>query len=292
MRERHSVDHFLADRDLDAQELLFHYSADGLQPILETGTIKFGTLDGVNDPRESKSWWPRNLLIASGDITEASIAREDEIHNAPDKLLRRGARIACFTGERQPHADADTDGLFHRGWARARMWFQYAANHTGACLVFDRALLAEAVHDARPGGDGDVFSISRVTYVDRALNIPLEGSFSTLDEIEGAIDRLTDDGRAISDLLLTKNTDWQSEDEVRLLLLLAAASAHTHPGPLFLPYAASLRAVVLGEAFEDPGWLDTALATRALDQSDVLRTVWIDGAPRLRPYKETTVRLT
>jgi hypothetical protein len=289
--EQLSVDHFLSNLAVEPQELLFHYTGRcTLQKILTSGNIRMNTLDKMNDPRERKDWIARQLVMHEGGVSQESLMQQDEVLAQPNVLLRRGARIACFTEERHPLPDADPDSLFHRGWARARMWLQYAEDHKGACVVFDYRLLADSLDKARRLEDGDVFSISPMKYVDKPLHIALQGSFATKAEIQDALYELTDDGRNIADLFFTKNTDWQSEEEVRVLALLWKWSEEV-AGPLDLPYGDSLRAVVLGEDFGTPDWLHQALKSRSLPEEDVLRASWVDGAPILKPFEEQTRRI-
>jgi hypothetical protein len=296
--DEYSVDHYLAKPDVRAgagaggDGLLFHYaSAASLEAILASGNIRLNTLDRMNDPRERKDWVARDLVVPEGDLDWSMLAEQGAVADEPNRLLRLGARIACFTQEREPLPGADPDALFHRGWARARMWHQYAAAHTGACLVFDMTELVDAVDSARKIGNGDVFSISPVRYADKPLRLPLFGAFADVAAIQSALDDLTSDGKQIADLFFSKNTDWQSEDEVRILVLLWAPSSAIALEPLDLPYGDSLKAIVLGEDFGDPAWFRAAVADRGLSEDDVLRADWVDGAPTLKPYIEEWVPL-
>lgn len=151
MLDEYSVDHYLADTDVRHRDaLLFHYAkAESLETILASGNIRLNTLDGMNDPRERKDWIARGLVVPEGDLDWAMLAEQGAVAGEPNRLLRLGARIACFTRERQPLPGADADSLFHRGWARARMWHQYAAEHTGACLVFEPNLSTQSTQPER-----------------------------------------------------------------------------------------------------------------------------------------------
>ena len=43
--------------------------------------------------------------------------------------------------------------VFYRGYTHPRMWAQYASNHTGVCLVFDKELIKISInHDFRNMG--------------------------------------------------------------------------------------------------------------------------------------------
>lgn len=292
MLDEASVAHFLSEIDVDPSAYLFHYtSPESLKSILEYGTVRLNSLDNMNDPREKKTWTPRHLLLPEGEMTLESLARADLIHAEPDRLLREGARIACFTRERTRHEDADPTSLFHRGWARARMWDTYGRKHAGACLVFDYGALPEALFDAVPVAEGNVQAVSPVTYQDRPLDIPLQGTYGSMEEIRSAIDDLTGSGHTIGDLFFTKNTDWKSEDEVRVLMLRWSPGEPLEDGPVDLPYGQSLLAVVLGEDFVDDGWLEKALEKQQIADENVLRVAWVDGAPRLRHFNQVVTRL-
>jgi hypothetical protein len=292
MLDELSADHHLSDPTADPSRLLFHYtSAESLRAILSSGNVRLNTLDRMNDPRERKDWVARGLLLPDGDVDLEALVEQDTVGSEPNRLLRRGARIACFTQERSPSSDAAPGALFHRGWARARMWYQYANDHAGACLVFDWAELAESLDRARQLQDGEVFSISPVRYADKPLSLPLSGSFPNVASVRAALEDLTSDGRNIADLFFTKNTDWQSEDEVRIMVLQWNPDGTNPFGPMDLPYGTSLKAVVLGENFSDTAWLDHAVAVRNLPMSDVLRADWVDGAPTLKPLMTTWRRL-
>jgi len=129
--------HWLEDAAPD-EMLLFHYTKeDKLRNILRGGELWLSPYAFTNDPRETKEWVADVITDASaGDRDTQRLA--DEVRSQADTILRGGARLACFTLDRPPTADAEPSSKFHRGWGRARMWLQYAGDHTGACLVFAR----------------------------------------------------------------------------------------------------------------------------------------------------------
>lgn len=60
--------------------------------------------------------------------------------------------------------------------------------------------LIESIDEEREVADGDVFVISPVSYIDRPLQIPLEGWCDSVEAIRDALDQLTSEGKAIGDL--------------------------------------------------------------------------------------------
>lgn len=181
--------------------------------------MRLNPLDRMNDPRGRMEWMADNVVLPPGGVSLELLQDQDEVVGQIDLLLRLAARIACLTDDRSRDPYGDESALFHRGWARARMWEQYARQHTGAVLVFEKYEFIEAMDEERQVRHGDVFSPSPVKYADRRLSIPVEGYFETIDRIYGAIDNLTSNGHSLGDLFFVKNLDWAAETEFRIVVV-------------------------------------------------------------------------
>jgi hypothetical protein len=154
-------------RSLDPpSDFLYHYTrGDTLRLILDGATLRLGPYAQTNDPAENQRWF----FSMSGAVTPE---REDDSAywrdtEAADRLTRRRAKLSCLTMDR-PHDPDNGYGYFHRGWARARMWAQYAGAHSGACLVFDKAELGRAISGCKPPG-AQLYQ-GMVEYEDKALS--------------------------------------------------------------------------------------------------------------------------
>jgi hypothetical protein len=95
----------------------------------------------MNDPREKKEW--RTADIIAGQLQAVPPYTQRELERAFDRLLRRGARLACFTDDRAPAMEHSARWLLHRGWGRSAMWDRYADSHKGGCPVFNSPTLME-----------------------------------------------------------------------------------------------------------------------------------------------------
>ena len=161
------------------------------------------------------------------------------------------------------------------------MWEQYAGRHTGACLVFERSELVGLVDENLPHGDGDLFSYGSVTYEDQALTIPLPW----MEVVDQGIDAVLDDFQvrkgAADHLYFTKNTDWRSEEEFRIVCVQWNVSDEEEDQPITIPYESSLLAIVLGEHFPDTE-LSVIRSRAGLSSGvDLLRCGWHSGVPCL-----------
>lgn len=288
-------DHWLAESDVNPEQYLFHYTGvDSLEPILTNGTLKLNTLDGMNDPREKKPWVADGIVVTAGDMTDESLKAHGVVQAEPDRLLRQAARVACFTHERLPRSDAGKGTMFHRGWGRARMWHTYGWEHEGVCFVFDTQALGAAIVDARPPAESEVTAFFPIVYKDQPLTLPLYGAYETVEQMRDALDELTSakgngPGESpLNDLLFTKNTDWQSEDETRALIVLSPDEMNENelagvpPKPIYIPYLLSLRAIVFGEDCSPPPEVVELADHRGVGKEDLARVNWYMGEPILQ----------
>lgn len=259
-------------------DLLYHYTGPGkLALIASSGGLRSSSLGNMSDPRESRLWRPSFVL---DDNVELASDEWERWLNELDRELRLRAKIACFTRDRFPVEFSATQ--FHRGYARARMWDQYAAKHTGTCLIFDKAKL-EAAATSTFARVGQVYT-GRVTYVDRRIgdaNGLLEFHSSDLRRrgVVSTAERYLE--AHWPDLLMTKNLDWASEEEHRVVLVERADGESDR----FIPIADALISIVIGELCSDyeRDQARLLLIELGLDPGRLVRCVWFGGAPHALP---------
>jgi len=251
---------------------LYHYTrSDTLALILDSGQLRLGSYAGTNDPRERKEWLSALTADSFEDLHDGEFF---ELVRQIDRWIRRGVRLSCFTVD-YPEPPDWAGGNFHSGWARARMWHQYAGDHTGAVLVFDSERLIQQVEWF---AQGDRVVSGPVAYADRPLHLVFPLQDVRGDGLAGAVTALRD--TRIHELFFTKNQDWASEREFRIVVL-----GEPDKPPLDVEFGDSLVAVVLGETFPptELSVLDTRLSR--IDRTDIPlgRCLWSSGAPTVVP---------
>jgi len=136
------------------RNLLFHYTSRerAVENIFRNMTIRMGPLLGTNDPRETAPWGFSMTLENEG--IGPSGERFLEINREIDRNLKNSCRIVCFSEDSPDlnpglgHPDHYVrDDLGPQGYAHDRMWAQYAGNHTGVCIFFDRARLTQRMEE-------------------------------------------------------------------------------------------------------------------------------------------------
>lgn len=191
---------------------LFHYTSreTALEHILPTCTLRFGRLPRTNDPRE---FGPTLFTIGGyGDMEDFN---PFELIADADRLLRESVHLLCLTEDQPRHP---TRGRYGDGPERARMWAQYAGNHSGVCLVFDKERLLGAAEEQFPTTPNRSLLHQRVRYLVRGeeprmrmLHQPDAGQ-----DLSGIIENMVREHA--DELFFTKDWDWESESEYRLLL--------------------------------------------------------------------------
>jgi hypothetical protein len=221
---------------------LFHYTSreTALEHILPTRRLRFGRLPRTNDPREFAPVW---FTIAGhvGDDDELTTRSPFELIEEASALLRDSVHLLCFTLD-QPSARGFA-GRYGNGPERARMWAQYAGNHTGVCLVFDKDRLIQAAVDQFKSSPGRSLLHSEVTYSPEgehprmATLLQPEAEQDLRAFIEGMVERQP------RELFFTKDWDWASESEYRVLLRGDTREEE------FLDVGDALEAVIAGPRF-------------------------------------------
>ncbi|MCI0155419.1 DUF2971 domain-containing protein [Leifsonia shinshuensis] len=203
--------------DRGQPELIFHYtSAGAIAAILDSGILRFNSLERTNDPRETKEY--QFAFTTQGrNMPEYVTADAMNEHNAKvNDIIQKNVFIACFTTDDVGLANADQPiGHGRRGFGRARNWHQYADQHRGAVLAFDRYILEAQLRELVSDSVAE-----KVFYSDIQRDIDEDGNQFTwqpehLEDPEASARLILTEKRR--QFFLTKYTDWASEREYRLL---------------------------------------------------------------------------
>lgn len=206
---------------LEYGRYFYHYTSWRIasQQIIPTRKLRLSPYALMRDPLESQApMLGSGMSYAPGDDDAA--AKLGQAHlDAQRELgrLRSHSKVLSLTVDAAwAAAGPEYDRRFGMGWARARMWEQYADNHAGVVLIFARepfekvvlgqlqarspGALAGAVHYTRTGLAGSFASSIMLTYAE-------SGSEQARRHLE----------RNAAEYFFTKLTDWESEYEYRFI---------------------------------------------------------------------------
>jgi hypothetical protein len=229
-----------------ADQYVYHYTRGDVARdfILKDRTLRLGRLLHTNDPRETKDWEFDLWTSGAHDLGKYKMP---EISNWMSNALKANVRLACFSRDTPPVQGDHVAEILRRGFTKPRMWAQYANNHSGVCLVFDRQKLLESMI---MNLQGNTCWAGNVTYKDHftVRSLTPHEFMVNVDELEVvgpdayAMNHLV---RHHDELFFEKLQDWRDESEWRLLAV--------GPGiePLFLDISEALVGVMHGASADD-----------------------------------------
>jgi hypothetical protein len=266
----------------DVATYVAHYtrSDTALDLILKNNSLRLGPLYATNDPRETKSWSFAVGGTWSEDVPEG-LNLDELVKKYPDynRIIRSGCRILCASEDTEKAFKLD---IHDRSYGKPRMWAQYAGNHTGVCLIFDKTALHKDIQascgprEALMSGNveyGDFFAVSNTRNFPRYMEaFSLSGNSIVTEGLEPALLRHRD---AYSDVFFfQKNKDWEHENEYRSII------RGDSDIPIFIPIQNCLRAILLGTDFPD-AHLDEVHRYCIRYDAALARVLWFNGRPIL-----------
>lgn len=134
----------------DAGKYVYHYTSmqTARKYIFQTGKLRMGSFRKMNDPKETRTW---HFDLWTNENRDLKSAERDRLCEALSVRFKDHARVLCLCQDVGPLTGDHMGEISRRGFARPRMWAQYAGVHSGVCLVFDREKLAERVELACQG---------------------------------------------------------------------------------------------------------------------------------------------
>ncbi len=166
----------------DHSQLLYHYTkmSTARNHIFRTGRLRMSDFRLMNDPKESRMW---KFGLTGAKCGDMKCKEWDELGAKLSTRFKEHARVMCFCRDVEPLTGDHMGDIGRRGFARPRMWAQYAENHTGVCLVFDRVKLSEQIKQAC--AKAWIVIGSKVNYRDRHIAADLRGHYEiNLDWLE------------------------------------------------------------------------------------------------------------
>lgn len=252
----------------ERDQCFFHYTTRcaAFEHIIPSRQLRLSPFSQMRDPLEAKLP-PVTLITGLGTNSplDDQLAVMDELNalsaRDPDPVRDR-TKLLCLTVDRHEPEAAGPPTNYGAGWARARMWDQYAEHGKGVCLVFSRPVLTLEVM-------GRPTQYPRATHQEvRYTPTGLAGTEATVIKVPNNIaamretfpDRPLADllwdvhfGQHKKELLFTKLQDWESEHEYRFVITA------DEDGPVFVNVTQSLVGVVVGHDF--PAWQRAGVRT-------------------------------
>jgi Protein of unknown function (DUF2971) len=266
----------------DANTLCHYTTAEAaFVHIIPSAKLRLSRYTKMSDPLEN-----RELPIGAYERGEGADFNEKVARVIDMITLQRDAtRLLSLTID-ATEGYAERDIPFQYAWARARLWQQYADNHAGVCLVFDREEATAKIY-ARLAHQG-LAGQGEVDYFPRGFSDTPAASIRTddfdLENLERQVAVFVVDHEHA--LFFSKALDWKSEHEYRFTLMPNVTGKEL-PEYSYVHYGTSLREVILGERF--PQWqIPAARAVCDPRGIPVTQLHWSHGRPWPVPTRPGT----
>ena len=227
-------------KSFDYSKYVCHYTTKEtlLEKIFPTKLLRTSPLGLTNDPREYK-----HRLF---NITSRWLLEDDgfiKTNNRINKIMQNNCRILSFTQDVRPDDPKNT----YKGYMHPRMWAQYAGEHTGVCIIFNKArLLSKAKHTLESLG---TFYYGKVNYIKRPTSKEDRKDFLTIEHYDEPLENVVNNHieKYYKELFFEKNINWADENEFRFILISLKESEKY----IFINIEDTIEGIVLGVDFPD-----------------------------------------
>lgn len=227
----------------DSNKSLYHYTkvSTAIDGVLKNRVLKIGRLINTNDPKETKNW---EFNLGTNENRSLSSYNMKELSKELSTELKAKTKVICFSKDTDPLTGDHLKDIYNRGFCKPRMWAQYADNHKGVCLIFEKDKLDKLIHETF--GSSCAILKGDVAYINRGV-IPRfdEGDYViNIDYFEQR--GLKEYAKAHRDqfykrLFFEKMIDWKDEAEFRWVLFSDTDE------DLLLDFKDSLKGICFGE---------------------------------------------
>lgn len=196
------------------------------------------------------------------------------------RLVRDCCRLACMTRS-GPNSWSSLEG-FGNGFMRARMWTQYAGNHSGLCLAFDQARLIEAAK-ACERMDVKLYKAPVRYRTEEERELPL--SFP-IEQVRDRPDQFAAEAfpSFVAALYFSKSWDWSTESEYRFLVHGQVAEYE------YIDVSAALTGVFCGSRMPESRLQELRFLCPDLwSTGRIFRVTWINGLPYARSVTHSVI---
>lgn len=236
------------------REQLFHYTTKetAIEKIFPNMTIRMGSMRATNDPRETDPWF-FSWVMEEGEPDPGH--EFFAINRRIDETLKRSCLITCLTEDAtdlRPEVDPDLylrEDLGPQGYEHDRMWAQYAGNHTGVCIFFNRTKLTQKIEEHFRGSPGRLLygSVAYVPKFEFRRNSPFyELSWKEVRRMGAEAYARQHRDIFAQQLYLTKNPDWASEQEYRFVWI---DDGEDEKEAIYVPIDGCVTTICLGARF-------------------------------------------
>lgn len=250
---------------------IYHYTTanTAIEYILNEKEILFNSVRNTNDPLEFLDYC--HVVSTNGEIGNTEIRRLIDVGHDINSIIKRKFKICCFCEDKEISGDLYSNNpIMYKGYCRSRMWSQYADDHKGVCLIFNKSrLIREITKDINIK-----HYEKKVIYDD---NLP--GLFDACDiEYDKDHNKLALERACeyIDKYLFMKLRDYEHENEFRIALL---SDKYPNDDKIKVRINSSLIGIIVGTKFNDI-YMPSIKKVKG-KRIPIFKLAWFNGKPEL-----------
>jgi hypothetical protein len=208
------------------EKYVYHYTtiSKAFEYILDTDQLRFSPLKNLNDPGE-KHKYPSSIMYSFWGEKDNKKYTLDDVKKDFNYFITNYSKVLCMTIDKKNHENSsENEKIYERGFSKSRMWEQYAGNHTGVCLIFNKTFLNKTITDYfknHPTLSGEVEYKNKPTEAMKkfSLNIDLNKINSSKKFFRYLKTHYIDVENYSNNYYFRKFTDWKNENEYRWIII-------------------------------------------------------------------------
>lgn len=263
------------------ENYLYHYTSyPAALNILCCKSLRLGQLTTMNDPLEFENH-KRDPIAFHGDISNEETSKTMNSFSEGVKRRNRCVRLMSFSIDYRQTID-DAYNRLTRGWARTRMWAQYADNHKGVCLVFDKSKLIDSFSNTFPKKT----KCCKITYSNNFedLKEAWESPCLLNNQTNRDFSNFWFESKKLK-FFFQKCKDFRDEQEFRFLLV--NGDLKYDDIVISFPFKDALKGIILGDRFKSE---DRTTMENVANDIPIFRIWWHLGEPELLASPKFSVR--
>lgn len=260
------------------ENLLFHYTNYFNALSIGIGNKLWANqLSQMNDPLEFRALGQHFSL--SGEPSREEISNKSEELYKANKKRNDTVRLLSFSVDDFHFHDnvfskqvTFCNNLNH-GWARTRMWTQYANNHKGVCLIFDKEKILNATSKLK-----DIqYYEGKINYSNdfHKFEDKMDVDFSLSDFQKDYSNYFMQDDKI--QFLFQKCDDFMAEQKYRLLFV---SNYFKKDKPFIFDFEDSLCGIIFSDKFDENNY-ETLKKLSNIKNIPVFHLQWDYGMPRI-----------
>lgn len=223
---------FIGTYEIEKEKYIYHYTTmeKAIKYIIPEKRLRLSPIKNMNDPEERFY----RVYGMEGIIDPENLLTSRELSERCGEILTKIVKCVSFSVDDTVFDEMDTTQGY--GFCKPRMWAQYATNHQGICLAFDKEIITKVAFEnfSNRALIGNVFYCNYPTSLATPIDLKIMEEMGHTQYLKKFA---LESGKI---LYFVKNKDWTNESEFRIICV------DTEKEYLYINIEKSLKHIIFG----------------------------------------------